>query len=285
MAVIEKLLKQIGLSSSDISAVIKADQDNEADFNIDEIVTKHKESQRILAENDPDLVEKFASKERGKQLDIITRKLKNEFGLTSDQIKDKKIEEVIGIAKIESQKGSNKDLQTLQDENLLLINKVKEYEEVKIPKIINEIENEKRIFKINNGLSKMIPNNDVLRVPTETAQLIINAKIGELYDLDMDEKGEIIVYNKGSKLQAKSQDGTKLLTANDLVESIAKANKLIKESNADDADTTTTAKKVIQPFKPEDVKKMPIGQQKAIAHAERLAEEAKQRAEAEKKPA
>lgn len=282
MAVIEKLLKQIGLPQSTIKEVLAAEADNKEDFDVSAVVSSFKESQRTLFENDSDLEEKFKSQERGKLLDIWTNKLKKEFGLTSEQVKGLKMEEVVSLAKAESVKNGSKELTQVQEELLAANNKLKEYDEVIIPGVKSEVEREKKQFRINNKLQTIIPV-DKLRVPVETVHKIVNADILSKYDLDLDDKGNVNIFEKGGKLHVKNADGTKLLTIDEAIESVLKSNKFIKESNADDGNGGAGAggagqRTNVQPTK-EELAKMSAGQRKALEH------EAKLKAEAEKRKA
>jgi hypothetical protein len=275
---LDKLLKSLGVDSKHITEINKAIKDGKEDeFDIAPVVDDFKANQRKLMENDEDLVKEIAGKEKGKLLDIYTRKIKQEFGLDSSLIKDKAFEDVIKIAKAESNKGLDKDLQTLQKENVELTNKVKDFEEVQIPQIKSEVEKEKKAIAINNKLQKKIPVAD-LRVPQDTVDLVLNSKLNAIYDIDLDEKGEPVLYIKGSKLQAKSSDGTKLLTIDDAIGSILKENKFIKESNADDIDPNTGKKKEVKIEAPDPAngregknKIVSPHLEKAIKHKEELA--------------
>lgn len=283
MAVIEKLLKQIGLPQSTIKEVLAAEADS-TDFDVSPVVTSFKESQRTLYENDADLAETFKAQERGKLLDIWTNKVKKDFGLTSEQVKGLKMDEVIALAKTESLKNGTKELTQIQEELLAANNKLKEFEEVTIPSVKAEVEREKKAFKINNDLQKLIPV-DKLRVPVETVQKIVNADILSRYDLDVDDKGVINIFQKGSKLHVKNSDGTKLLSINDAIEDVLKTNKFIKESNADDnggQGGQGAGKRNVQPTA-EDLKKMSPGQRKALEHEAKLQAEAAARAAEETK--
>lgn len=268
----EKVLKGLGLDAKDIAEIAKAEKEENKDFDTDAILAKFKETQKKLFENDPDLVSEIAGKEKGKILDIVTRKLKSEFGLDSASIKDKTVEEVIKIAKAEGSKAQSKDLQTLQEENIQLTNKVKDFEDVQIPKIKSEVELEKKTFRINNKLSEKIPVAD-LRVPLTTAKKTLYADLFEAYDIDLDDKDNFILRKKGTSLEARNADGTKILTIDEVMTDILKANQYTKESNADDAGKGGDAgKKDIQPDakKKEEFSKLPLGQQKAIIHLEKL---------------
>lgn len=241
----EKFLKSIGVDAKTISELTKAVKDGKDDLDVTTFVDDFKTNQKKLLENDPDLVKDIASKEKGKILDMVTRDLKKAFGLDSALIKDKDINEVITIAKAESVKGISKDLTTIQQELVDMTAKVKDYEDVKIPAIKAEVENQRKSMVIGSKLKSKLPMTD-LRVPPETVDLVLNSQLAAMYDLDLDDKGEVVIYGKGTKLYAKASDGTKLLTLDDVMTDILKKNQFIKESNADDADGK---KKNIQPEK------------------------------------
>lgn len=268
----EKFLKSIGVDSKTISELAKAAEEKKDDLDITESVASYKAAQKKIWENDPDLVSEISGREKGKLLDIYTRKIKSTFGLESAQIKDKTIEEVIAIAKAESTKGLDKNLQTLQEELMQATAKVKDFEDVQIPKIKAEVEAEKKSFLIGKKLQAKLPV-DKLRVPVETAELVLNGQLAAAYDLDMDEKGELLIFNKGTRLQAKSGDGTKLLTADDIISETLNKNKFIKESNADDIDPVTGKKKVeVTPPAPvkTDAVKLPPHLEAARKHQEEI---------------
>lgn len=247
MSKYKELLKKIGFDDKAIKAIEKAETDK-TDIDLDPLIEEFNTSQKTLYENDNDLVSSIAAKEKGKTLDIVTRSIKKEFGLDSALIKDKSVDDVIKIAKTESTKGMDKNLQTVQEENLQLSNKLKELEEVHIPKIKEEVEREKKIFKFENKLTKILPVND-LRVPVGTALKNLLSDLNQKYDWDLTDKEEVLLFGKGTKLQAKTADGTKLLTVNDAMAEILKDNQFIKASNADDK---RDDKKTVNPEEKDD---------------------------------
>lgn len=272
----EKFLKSIGVDAKTISELAKAVKDSKDDLDITSYVDDFKTTQKKLLENDPDLVKGIAAKEKGKILDMVTRDVKKAFNLDSALIKDKDIDEVIAIAKAESVKSLSKDIQTVQQENTELTAKIKEYEDVKFPALKTEVENEKKEFKILTALQKKIPVKD-LRNPLDFVEEQLVSKLKKQYDLDLDDKGEPIIFSKGSKLQVKSADGTKLLTLDDAMMDILKQGQFIKESNAEDGDASGK-KKEIQPAKVttddgkggQPAKQLPPHILKAQQHAESL---------------
>lgn len=263
MSILKEYLKKIGVDAKTIAAIEKAETDK-TDLDLGPLVDEYKGSQKKLFENDPDLVSSIASSEQGKLLDIWTRKMKTKFNLSSDLVKDKKFEEIIDIAKAESTKGLDKNLQTLQEEVVAANAKVKEFEEVIIPKIKDEVQIEKKQFVIGNHLKKLIPHAD-LRVSEDIVELALQTKLHSAYDLDLDDEGNLQVFLKGKRVSPQSADKTKLLTVNDIVSDILKQGKLIKESNADDIDPNTGKPKVVKPDPAGGEKKIDDEKMKTIA--------------------
>lgn len=274
MSKTKEYLKSIGVPAATINALEKADADEKSELDVTTYADEFKSHQRKLMENDPELVAAISDKAVGTRMGKAEQYVKKKFGLSGiEGVGSKKFEELIDMGYEEAKKGTNKDLKVLEDENINLKAKIKELEETEIPKIKEDVEREKKAFHVNNKLQKKIPVAD-LRVPMETVDLILGSQLNQKYDLDLDDKGEFVIYNKGQKLQAKSSDGTKLLTIDDIIGDILKTNKLIKESNADDVDPAGK-KKEVQPTD-EEKKKLEAKLnasphlKKALEHAEEL---------------
>lgn len=239
-------LKGLGVDAKTISELDKAEADDKHDIDIKAFVETFQANQRKLYENDSELESKIAKQEQGKLLSLFEREIKKSFNLSSDQIKDKDWKEIIAVAKEAAVKSSDKTVQELQAENADLAAKVKKFEDEDIPKIKSEVEAEKKAFRISNKLRTLLPKEDDLRVPVETAELVINTAISSGYDLDVDDTGELQIFVKGKRTVPKSEDGTRLLSAKDVFDGLMKKNKFIKESNADDTkhdDKTVIVKK------------------------------------------
>lgn len=280
MSKYKEFLKSIGVDTKTINAIEKAETDKADDFDVKTLADEFASHQRKLFENDPDLVTNIAAKEKGKQLDIATRAIKKIFNLSADAIKDKSFEEVVAIAKTEATKSTDKTLQEIQQELTEANAKLKDYEDVQIPKIKSEVENEKKQFKINNKLNEMLPKSDDLRVPVKTVSRILNDDLNAQFDVDLDDDGNVIMFVKGKRLQPKSADGTKLLTPFEIVANILKENQFIKESNADDGKGEQKKQTVVvkDEKKEEDNKPKPPHLNAAQQHLENLRKQKEQKA-------
>lgn len=209
------------------------------------IAQSFKDKQKQIYENDPELIGKIQSAEKGKQLDIITRKLKSTFGLPPELIKDKSVEEIIALAKTEATKGYDKTTQDMQSEIFAANAKLKEYEENIIPTIKSEVDKHKKTFTMQQKLTKMLAEQK-LRVPMDVAFPAVENFLNSQFDLDIDDKGEVQIFTKGTKLSPQKADKTGLLSINDIVSEQLNKYQLVEKSNGTPAATTTN----VDPIKP-----------------------------------
>jgi hypothetical protein len=229
-------LKSLGFTKAMIDALI-ATKEEDAAPDLAAHLAAFRETQLKLYENDPDLVTKIETAATGKIKSIIERKIKSTFNLSSDITKDKSVEELITIAKAETAKGTEKPIQELQTEIATLNGKIKEYEETILPGERTKVDSEIKAFKKDNLISTLLAGKK-LRVPLKTAKAALLAELGDNYDAELaDDSKDIKLFGKGSKLQAKSKDGTSLLTFDSFMTSVLADNKLLEESYIDAPDT------------------------------------------------
>ena len=196
----------------------------------DALVISFKDKQKQIYENDPELITKIQAAEKGKQLDIITRKLKATFALPAELVKDKSVEEIITLAKGEATKGYDKTTQDLQAEIMAANTKLKEYEETIIPSVRAEVDKHKKGFNINQKLTKFLAEQK-LRVPMDAAFPAVESFLNSNFDIDLDDKGEFQIFTKGTKLAPQKADKTGLLTVNDIVTEQLNKFQFIEKSN------------------------------------------------------
>lgn len=200
---------------------------------IDTLLTAWKAEQIALMENEPTLVQKIKDAEKARHFSEFERKIKQTFGLTAEEIKDKKFDEIIALAKQKASVTGDKTTEQLQTEILNLTNENKRLMEEEIPKVRKEVDDHKKKINIEQILAGKVPNSeDKLRIPYETALRLAKMDLFDKYDVDLDDKGEPVLKVKGSDLKPKSTDGTKFLTLDDAINESLAANKALKESNA-----------------------------------------------------
>lgn len=244
MKLLEKLLKDLGVKPELAKQIIDEAKKDESTFDIAPAVAAVTEHQRMLLENDSEFVDKFKTAEKGKQLDIFTRDLKKTFGLSAEEIKDKKIDEIIELVKNKSVANSNKDIQKLQEDLIEATKRIKQYEDEIIPGVKSEVENTRKSIFIENAITQKLGGKK-LRVAFEAAYPSVMTTLKEQFDIDIDDKKNVHLLQKGSKLKALKADKSGELLVDEFIDSKLKEWKFVAESNADDAGGDGEQKKII----------------------------------------
>ena len=269
----EKFLKSVGIDVNYINKIEALPEEEEKTFDIAEGTQKFKDKQKQLLEADPETIEKYSKAADGKILEQVDRKLKQIFDLTSDDLIDKKIDEKFKLAKEKMAIQYQKSGDSLQNENIELTKKIQEYEEIVIPKVKSEVENEKKSFKINNELTKLLAGQE-LTTGQRAAFVVVEKKAEEKgYIFDFNEKDEFDAFTKDGKLKIKNADGTGFLTPKDIVVSLLDEEKMIKKSNGGEPAGAT----VIQKANPTTDAITTPAMQKAEENLRRLEEEKKKK--------
>jgi len=241
------LLIKIGVTKENAEKIAsQTPEDSTEVIEVDPIITAWKEGQIALMRNEPTIVDEIRAAETGRQRNMFEQKIKQIFGLTGEEIKDKKFDEIITLAKERASSKTDKTANELQDQILVLTNENKRLLEEEIPKIKNETVVHKKRFDINQALMKKIPmGDDKLRIPFETASKLALSDLNDLYDIDMDEQGSIVLLEKGKELKAKSKDGSKFLTADEVINERLEFHQALVKSNAGTPPATPGAGKTI----------------------------------------
>lgn len=228
------LLLKIGVTKENAEKIAaNTPEDSTETFDIETIVSDFKANQLALLKNDPELVAEIQSKEKAKQLDMFERKIKQTFNLSAEEIKDKKFEEIIALAKSKASVSSDKTTEELQTQIQQLTLENKRLMEEELPNVRKEVDNHKKRFDINQKLRSLIPSGeDKIRLPFETVEKLVKMDVEEAYDLDLNDKGELIFKVKGTDLMAQNNDKTKFLTADEIINARLEHHKALVKSNA-----------------------------------------------------
>lgn len=199
-------------------------------FEVEKVIEDFKETQKDLLKNDKDFVGEIQKAEAAKRNDMWRSKIKKKTGLTAEEIKDKTDEEIIELAVSKLSTKGDATLDQLQKELLEANTKIKTLEEEVIPAAKNEAEVFKKNFMIELKQEKLLgalPKK--LRVGNTAALATLKAKLGDAYKFEIDEKGELTILTKDG-MKPKNQDGTKFLTAAELITNILDEEKLLENS-------------------------------------------------------
>ena len=230
--VTEKFLDGIGIDSGTIANL----KDPGDDLDVKKLSDEHKEKQKEVFSNDPDVIKDLATKAKGKERSSVERKVKKVFGISNDDWNsndlDGDYEKALLFALEEQKKKGNQsaaDAQAdLQDAN----KKIKWFEETEIPRI--ETEANAKVDKgiISRHLRELIGDSGELIVSESVATTVLNEELRKKgYNTEL----------KDGTLTIKTEDGlspqddgkTRNLSNAEVVKSILESEKLVKQSKAD----------------------------------------------------
>jgi len=248
---LKKFLASMGLSAASIAKIetaMKLDETEQAKFPTDLIITEYKEMQKTLLENDADFIAGIKGPEKAKQLSIVERLIKQTFELTPEETKDKTIENIITLAKEKTGKSKSKTENELQTENVSLKAELKKVREEEIPAIEAKVSDHIKSIAKNAKLKQLISSKELREgIDIDGFFPAIESYLNEKYQIDTDDQGEIKIVDKVTKLQPKNTDGTKILTADDIITERLEKHGVIKKSNADDNKKKITAPVIKKP--------------------------------------
>ena len=224
----KEFLKAIGVKSETIEAITAAEPAE--DLNIEDLSKAYISNQKTLSANDPELIKGIKDEIRGTELSKIEHKIKKQFNLSPDDVREKKFEEILETAfnKVKTESGSTSE--ELQGKVLELNKLVKQYEDEILPAERNKskeaISNFRKDLAIRDALSKknLIVGTDVI-LPALNSTL-------NTYKVEINDKNEIEIKTKDG-LKPLSEDGTKTLTFEEIIDNQLNSMNVVRQSNAE----------------------------------------------------
>jgi len=235
---LESFLKKIGVKT-DLIAKLSSDED----INIDEIVKGYKDNLKEVYINDPDFIGPIRDEIKGTELGKIEHKIKKTFGLSSEEIKDKKFDEIISLASEKTKSLGVASSEDLQRKMVELANENKRLLEEVIPSKENEAKETIKNYKKSTSLRTILSNKPLIVSP-EVVIPAIETSLSKNYNIDIDEEGRFIVKTKDG-LNPLSEDGTKVVGFEEILEGQLKSLGVLKQSNAVNGNSTAPDKKVL----------------------------------------
>lgn len=242
---LKSLIKSIGLPETILTDIEKDD------FDLKAAIASFNESQKAhfkpLIENEirPDIESELSESITGKFMGTLNNDIKK-FGVPIEKIKDLKLHEKLKVMHdtlSEKYKGSttNDDVVKFQEENVALKNQLTDWETKfngEIEKVRKE-ENQKTVSKlVDLDLQKKFTSISADRIlgkkHSDGIYLGLKSYMGNKYDFSLDEKDNIIPFEKGTskRVQGKNADGKEyFVPIEDLLLNSLKELNLTIESN------------------------------------------------------
>jgi ribosomal protein S19 len=225
MTNIEKFLKKIGVPSDAITK-LNAETD---DVNIDEIAGEFQNIQRDVLKNNPDFVSSIRGEVKGTELSKIEQKIKKTFGLSAEDVKDKKFDDIISVAFDKMNKTAGAGAEELQRRLIELTNENKHLVDEIIPQKENEAKQAIKTFKRESFIQSAIAKRSLIVSP-EVVKPAVQTYLESNFNVDVDDNGELIVKTKNN-LNPLNNDGTKIVTFDEILDGHLSSLGVIKQSN------------------------------------------------------
>jgi hypothetical protein len=261
----EQFLKKIGLSKDILEKL-----NSEEDVNIDELTSSFKSSMKDVFSNDPDFIQPIKDEVRGTELSKIEHRIKKTFGLSSEDLKDKKFDEIISTAYEKAKSTSAEGASELQNKLIELTKENKRLIEEVIPSKEAEATNTIKSFKKDSALRSAISRKSLIVSP-EVVLPAVQSFLSSQYEIDVTDSGELEVKTKNG-LKPLNSDGTKALTFEEILDNHLTSLNVVKQSNGTPGSgTPKPAPAPAATGSPASEQKFNLpGLQKAQANAEQL---------------
>lgn len=263
MSKIEAFLKKLGVKSDVINKL-----NSEDETNLDELVQSYKSGYREVMLNDPEFIQPIKDEIKGSELSKIEHKIKKTFGLSSEEIKDKKFDEIIGVAFEKVKNSGNQTSDELQQKLIELTRENKRLTEEIIPAKENEAKEYIKSYKKESTL-KGVLSSKPLTVKPEIAYLTINDYLSKNYNVDIDDNNQFVLKTKNG-LNPLNEDGTKVLQFDEIIDKKLMDDGLLKQSNGDPNKTPMPGKKSVIEKQSDENKYVLPGIKIAQENAERM---------------
>lgn len=220
----ETFLKKIGVKSDIISKLSTDDE-----INVDEFAQTFKTNIREVIANDPDFIQPIKDEIRGTELGKLEHKVKKTFGLTSDDVKEKKFDEILQTALEKTKSSGSTTNDELQNKIIELTRENKRLTDEIIPAKESEAKEQIKSFKKESTIRSILGAKQLIVSPEVVFPAIQN-HINKAFNVDINDDGSLIVKTKDG-LNPLNEDGTKVLSFDEILDNQLKTLNVLKQSN------------------------------------------------------
>lgn len=223
----KSFLKGLGLKSEQIEKLVKhipADAEESSTEDLDaahESISQHQIELFQNGETYKTAIKTAADRKLAEAMSTAEKKVKKISGLTDEETKDKKFDEIVDLAFKKAGSNANKSVEEVQAELRKVSDELKKVKEEEIPAIQSQVEKEKKKFLLDNAVTKTVGGLKLRKgVDLEDAMILVYQKAERNgYKVDIDEKNNIIFTDKeGNKI--KSQDQKNFLTSSEILNTL-----------------------------------------------------------------
>jgi len=276
---IQQFMEGLGLTDKQINSFDgdepKADVEKILSGIEDTSLGRHKE----LLENDTQFIGKVAASTKGKILNTVNRDIKKRWGLDiveSELAKTQPhelLDQVLEQQKDISNDKSSEAISGLQDRLVEATNKISDLEENVIPKIKNEATAKANTQRANTHLRSVLANmndNNQLIASTDATFKVVDAMLND-YKRGVAEDGSLQIFIKGQDgVKPTSEDGKRILSPPEIIESLVINAGLFRKSNGKPEDTPDSSHVYSAPDEIAGTMTTRKGVNRAVKHLEQM---------------
>ena len=259
---LEKFLKKIGVNEA-ITAKLTA----EDEVNIEEIVSDWKNGFKNVISNDPDFIQPIKDEIRGTELSKVEHKIKKTFGLSTEDVKDKKFDEIIATAFEKVKATGNNTSEELQNKLMELTRENKKLMEEIIPAKEMQAQEVIKGYKKETYIRGLLGSKNLIVKP-DIAYLAVQNHLNAAYQIDFEDNNPVIKTKNG--LSPLNEEGTKTLSLEEIIDKKLAEDGLIVQSNGQMKSAPPTNKTVKTTQMTEERKYNLPGIKSAEENAERM---------------
>jgi ribosomal protein S17E len=220
---LEKFLKKIGVNEAVVEKLTA-----EGEVNIEEIISQWKSNFKNVISNDPDFIQPIKDEIRGTELSKVEHKIKKQFGLSSDEVKDKKFDEIIAAAYEKVKISGNSTSEELQGKVMELSKENKRLMEEVIPAKESEIKEAIKGYQKETYIRNVLGSKPLIVKP-DIAYLALQNHLNDSYSIDFEDNKPIVKTKNG--LSPLNDEGTKTLSLEEIIDKKLMEDGLIMQSN------------------------------------------------------
>jgi len=259
----ETFLKKIGVKSDIISKLSTEDE-----INVDEFAQSFKTNIREVMSNDPDFIQPIKDEIRGTELGKLEHKVKKTFALTSDDVKDKKFDEILQTALDKTKSSGSTTNDDLQNKIIELTKENKRLNDEIIPAKENEAREQIKSYQKESTIRSILGAKQLIVSPDVVFPAIQN-HINKAFNIDINDDGGLVVKTKDG-LNPLSDDGTKVLSFEDILDNQLRSLNVLKQSNGTPEQKNVERKSTFTPDSTKEAKYNLPGMDAAKQNAEQM---------------
>lgn len=221
-------LEKIGVEKEVIDNLFS--EEPAEDFKVEEISKSYLDGIKEVKGEDPEMISKIRSEAKGEIMSKNEHKIVKAFGLTKEEVADKKFDEILDVIKQKNKEAGNDTANELQEKLLSANQKIKTFEDETIPKIRSEAADKIKMHRVKAEVNGAISGIETV-VDNQVLIPVVQSHLDNNFKFEIAEDGSLEVRTKEGTAPL-NKDGTKKIGLDGIVKEHISSLNLLKQSNA-----------------------------------------------------